>query len=251
MMSPGKQFDQDGYLSPIDVLNEAEAAEVRQSFDELESRIGKEQAQIGLVGKERVHPFIWKFATHPGLLDAVEQVAGPDLLLIGTHIFCKYPSVEMGKEAFVAWHQDVTYWGLEPPKAFTAWLAIDDADDDNGAMLVIPQSHKSGILSHGKSEQQGNLLSVNQAIAEDRLDPDSAVTIVLKAGQISLHAGLAVHGSQPNRSSRRRCGMTVRFTTPEVSWIGDENQKFDWQAVLVRGEDRYRNIPLLPEPDFS
>ena len=246
-----EQFEQDGYLSPIAVLNELEVDELRQSFDELEARIGKEEAQIGLAGKEREIPFIWKIATHRGILDAVEQVAGPDLFLIATHIFCKYPSEEMGKEAFVAWHQDVTYWGLEPPRAFTAWLAIDDADEDNGAMLILPQSHHLGILDHGKSEQDGNLLSVNQAIAEDLLDPDSAVPMVLKAGQISLHHGQVVHGSQPNRSSRRRCGMTIRFTTPEVRWVGDPDQKVAWQPVLVRGEDRYGNLPLLPKPDFA
>ncbi len=250
-MTPCEQFERDGYLSPIDALDVAEVAELRAAFDDLEARIGKEAAQIGLAGKEREIPFLWKFATHAGILDAVEQVAGPDLLLIATHIFCKYPSAEMGGESFVAWHQDVTYWGLEPPKAFTAWLAIDDADEDNGAMLILPRSHHLGILNHGKSETQGNLLSVNQAIAEDELDPESAVTITLNAGQISLHHGQVVHGSKPNCSSRRRCGMTIRFTTPEVRWVGDPDQKVGWQPVLVRGQDNYGNHPLLQVPDFA
>ena len=250
-MTALEQYDRDGYLSPIDALDDAEVTEMRQAFDELEARISKETAQIGLAGKEREIPFIWKFATHPEILDAVEQVAGPDLLLIATHIFCKYPSDEMGQESFVAWHQDVTYWGLEPPKAFTAWLAIDDADDDNGAMLILPGSHHLGILDHGKSDEQGNLLSVNQAISEDDLDPQSAATITLKAGQISLHHGQVVHGSKPNRSSRRRCGMTIRFTTPDVRWVGDPDQKIAWTPVLVRGEDHYDRLEKVAPPSFA
>lgn len=245
LMTPREQYDRDGYLSPIDALSAAEVTELRAAFDELEAQVGKEKAQIGIAAMEDEIPFIRKFATHPAILDAVCSVAGPDLYLIATHIFCKYPTDELGA-AFVAWHQDVTYWGLEPPKAFTAWLAIDDADEQNGAMLIIPGSHQLGILDHGKSDEDGNLLSVNQAIAEDQLSPETAVTITLKAGQISLHHGQVVHGSRPNHSNRRRCGMTIRFTTPDVAWVGDPDQKVPWKPVLVRGEDKYHRLEPAP-----
>jgi non-heme Fe2+,alpha-ketoglutarate-dependent halogenase len=244
-------FERDGVVFPIDALSPVEIAGVRAAFDEVESVVGREAAQIGLVGKEREYAFLWNAATHPRILDAVESVLGPNLLLLGTHAFCKYPAAEMGKESFVAWHQDATYWGLEPPRVVTAWLAIDDVDEENGAMVVVAGSHTRGFYEHGKSEQEGNLLSVNQAIPESDLDMSRARLIEMKAGQISLHDGLAVHGSRPNRSTRRRCGLTCRFAPPEIRVVAEANRKFEWQAVLVRGEDRCENITLLPAPEFK
>ena len=250
MTSIKKIFDQDGVVTPIDALNADEVTALRNAFDRLEAEKGKAFAQAGILGKEREYPFIWEAATHPRILDAVEQVLGPDLLLLGTHAFCKYPVEEVGEAAFVAWHQDVTYWGLEPPLAITGWLAIDDVDEENGAMVVIAGSHRQGIHEHGKSETEGNLLSVNQAIDESKLDLERSVTVALTAGQISLHDGLAVHGSHPNRSARRRCGLVCRYTTPDVRIVREENRKFEWQAVRVRGDVRETGITLLESPVF-
>ena len=101
------------------------------------------------------HAFIWQIAKHPKILDGIEQLIGPDILLLATHFFCKYGPQ---KNEFVAWHQDITYWGLEPPLAITAWYAIDDSNTENGCMRVIPSTHQAGIIAHGKSDQEGNLL---------------------------------------------------------------------------------------------
>ena len=250
-MNHKEQFEREGYLSGIDILSASEVGGIRSEFDGVESQLGREEAQIGILGKERELPWLWSLATHPAILDAVQCVYGDDLLLIGTHVFCKYPVDDTGTEAFVAWHQDVTYWGLAPPKAITAWLAIDDTDEENGAMMVIPGSHTVGILDHGKSHEEGNLLSVNQEVSNEAFDPDSAVTLTLRAGQMSLHDGLTIHGSLPNHSPRRRCGAAIRYTTPGVRNVGNAKQTFDWQAVLVRGEDTHGNLKLLPEPDFA
>jgi ectoine hydroxylase-related dioxygenase (phytanoyl-CoA dioxygenase family) len=200
--------------------------------------------------KEYEHAFIWKAATHLKILDVIEALMGPDLVLLATHIFCKYPTADMGNEAFVAWHQDATYWGIEPPNVMTAWLAIDDSDEENGAMQVLPGTHRQGILDHGKSDRKDNLLSVNQAIDPSNFDESTAVTLTLNAGQISLHHGLAVHGSLPNCSNRRRCGMTLRYTTPDVKFVPRDDQLFEWKTVLVRGEDHFGNLALLPAPEF-
>ena len=144
--------------------------------------------------------FVWRLATHRRVLDAVEAVLGPDILLLASNFFCKYPAEERG-ERFVAWHQDVTYWGLEPPRAITAWIAIDDADVENGCMSVIPGSHRLGILEHGKSAREGNLLSINQEVPDGLVDEARAVSMPLRAGQMSLHDGMLLHGSHPNRST--------------------------------------------------
>ena len=244
------KFARDGYVFPINVFTSDEISRFRAEFDQLEQKKGKDYAQKGLAGKEWEYEFIWQMATDRRLIDAVQRVYGPDLVLLGTHFFCKYPVAEVGT-AFIAWHQDVTYWGLRPAKAISAWIAVDDVDEENGAMMFIPRSHRHGVFEHGTSGQEGNLLSVNQAIDESQFDVSTAVTVELKAGQMSLHDGLMIHGSHPNRSHRRRCGMTVRITTPEVRMVAEENKKFDWHAVLVRGEDRYEVQEHLPAPVFA
>src|SRR5207244_2165335 len=120
-------------------------------FDAVEARVGRELAEIKLHDRHLDEEFVWRLATHPRVLDAVEELIGPDILLLGSHFFCKYPAEERG-ERFVAWHQDVTYWGLEPPFALSAWVAIDDADEANGCMRAIPGSHRAGVLTHGTDE---------------------------------------------------------------------------------------------------
>lgn len=97
--------------------------------------MGKGLSQIGLLHRHRDCRFVWELATHRKILAAVEDAIGPDIVLLGTHFFCKYPTTV---ERFVTWHQDVTYWGLKPPKAITAWLAIDDSDVENGPQAPKP-----------------------------------------------------------------------------------------------------------------
>lgn len=247
-MAISKSFERDGYLLPLDILSPQEVQYYQAMYDRLESRIGKEAAAIGVLQKHLEDPDIWNLATHPRVLDAAQQALGDDVVLIATHFFTKYPDA---KEQFVAWHQDVTYWGLEPAKAITVWLAIDDADVENGCMRVIPGSHHRGQLPHGKSTRSGNLLSVNQEIPHDLVDESQAIDCPLKAGQASLHDGLTIHGSNPNRSSRRRCGLTIRFVPPHVRLVGDLNSKTAWKPMLVRGTDRFNHIPLVPFPSFA
>ena len=142
----------------------------------------------------------------------------------------------------MAWHQDVTYWGLEPPYALTAWYAVDDSDVENGCMRVIPGSHRQGIVEHGESARPGNLLSINQEVSGDDLDESQAVDLILKAGQISIHHGHLIHGSNPNRSTRRRCGLTLRYCPPHVKPVQQNSLGKPWPAVLARGDDPWKNF---------
>ena len=218
-------YGEQGYLAAVDLFTGDEAEDYRRSFDELEAREGKEKCQIGLQARHFDQEFIWRMATDSRLIDVMAQVMGEDIMLLSTHFFCKYPDPD--NITFVAWHQDVTYWGLEPPVAHTAWIAIDDSDVDNGCMQVIPGSHKNGITTHGTSDREGNLLSINQEIPDEYIDKSSVFNLVLKAGQMSIHDGGVYHASHPNRSDRRRCGLTVRFIPPEArqkeaNSIGDE-----------------------------
>ena len=230
-------FGRDGFLSRIPVLGKEEAAGVRAAFDALEATEGKERCQVGLLDRHVDQRFVWEVATHPAIMDAAEEVLGPDVMLLATHFFCKYPTAG-GEKRFVAWHQDVTYWGLEPPLAVTAWYAVDDADVENGCMRVIPGTHR-GIREHGTSDRAGNLLSINQEVPVTTAEEQSAVDLCLRAGEASLHHGMSIHGSNPNLSSRRRCGMTIRFVPPYVRQTAINSQGRRWNAMLVRGEDRY------------
>ena len=234
-----QNYANDGFLNALTIHSDGEVGEVRRQFDELETREGKEHCQIGLQGRHVDQKLLWDLATTPTILDCMEAILGPDVMLLSTHVFCKYP--ENNPTKFVAWHQDVTYWGLEPPEATTAWYAIDDADAENGCMQVLPGTHRSGITEHGTSDRAGNLLSINQEISTE-LDESTKVDLAMKAGQISIHDGYLVHGSAPNRSNRRRCGVTIRYCRPNVKPVRENSVKKPWPAIIVRGKDRFNHF---------
>lgn len=240
MLTPLQQrfYQEQGFFAPLRIAPDEEANRHRALFDALEQRVGREKAQIGLVDYHFTEPFIQELATHPVILDAVEAVLGPNLLLLATHFFCKYGQ----EEKFVAWHQDVTYWGLEPPTALTVWYAVDDSDRENGCMRVLPGTHKTGIREHGKAEAQGNLLSVNQEVPVTGEEAASAADLILKAGEASLHDGALIHGSLPNRSHRRRCGLTLRYVPTSVRPVQLHAIGKRWKTVLVRGEDKEQHF---------
>ncbi len=234
-----------GYAAGIRVAEQADVIRHRRLFDEVEAREGRAKCQKGLFDTHFTLPFVWELATLPTILDHVETIIGSNILLMGSHFFCKYgPS-----DAFVAWHQDVTYWGLEPPLAVSAWYAIDDSDAGNGCMQVIPRTHREGLRAHGKSaDPSANLLSINQEVPVDESEISQVVNIELKAGEISLHDGLTVHGSQPNRSTRRRCGLAMIYLPTFVRQAEQNSLGTRWAAVLVRGENREQNFADRPPP---
>ncbi len=235
-------YETEGFVSGVPIEDEAGALYYQRRFDALEAKEGREKCQIGMLDRHFDVEFIWRLATHPKILQCIEDLIGPDILLLATHAFCKYGP----REKFVAWHQDVTYWGLEPPEALTAWYAIDDSNRANGCMQVIPGTHL-GLREHGKSAKQGNLLSVNQEVVVSDDEEKRAVDFVLKAGEISIHHGTIIHGSLPNRSNRRRCGLTIRYIPPWVKPTGPDSVK-RWNAILLRGEAGHKNIDTTPKP---
>ncbi len=246
MLTPAQVdlYRKNGYLSGLRVADETQATEYRRQFDALEAAEGREKTRIGLLDRHFGQPFIWELATNPAILDSVAALIGPNVLLLATHFFCKYGR----DEKWVAWHQDVTYWGLEPPTAITAWYAVDDSDRENGCMRVIPGTHPAGVREHGTSDAAGNLLSINQAVPVTPEEEARAVDLVLKAGEISLHDGALIHGSLPNWSDRRRCGLTLRYVPAAVKPVGINSMGKNWNAVLVRGEDRYQHFGRRERP---
>jgi len=226
----------EGYVAPLELLPPAPASAVRAEFDLLEAREGAGRAAIGLVDRHFDERFIWNLAANPHLLDMVEQALGPSFYLLATHFFCKYPAAELTARPFVAWHQDLTYWGLDPPRAVTAWYAVDESTTRNGCMRVIPGSHLEQ-REHGVSGEPGNLLSADQQIVLTPEEEQSPVDIELRPGQISLHHGLLIHGSRPNETEQRRCGLTLRYVPVGVRQVRESSTGRPWRPVLVRGAD--------------
>jgi ectoine hydroxylase-related dioxygenase (phytanoyl-CoA dioxygenase family) len=142
---------------------------------------------------------------HPAIVDQIEPLLGPDIIFWAAALFCKPP----GEGREVAWHQDGVYWPIEPPATVTVWVAIDAATPENGAMQYLPGSHRLGVLPHEESKREG--LVLNTAVVESEIDAGTARSISLAAGQVSLHDIHLVHGSPPNRSDKRRAGLTLRY----------------------------------------
>ncbi|MDA0838672.1 MAG: phytanoyl-CoA dioxygenase family protein [Planctomycetota bacterium] len=240
-----QRFEQEGYLNGIPIYSGEQLATVRENFDKLEQAEGRKKCEIGLQARHLDLPFVWELAKTPAILDCIEDLMGPDVMLLSTHFFCKYPEF---KQSWVAWHQDITYWGLEPPYALTAWYAVDDSDVENGCMRGIPGSHTKGILEHGKSAIAGNLLSINQEAKVGQVDDSKIFDFVLKAGQISIHHGHLVHGSNRNGSDRRRCGLTLRYIRPDSKPVAANSINKPWPAICLRGVDKYKHFG---DPEFQ
>ena len=229
-----RQYRETGYLSPIRVMPEADANTIRQKLEAFESGAGP------LAGKLRQKShllFTWLngLIHQPRILDAVEDILGPDLLCWGTSFFIKEPH----NPSFVSWHQDSTYWGLDPADIVTAWVALSDSTTQNGAMRVMPGSHNMAQVPHRDTFRPENLLSRGQEIMVD-VDETEAETLELQAGEMSLHHVRLIHGSEPNPSPHRRIGFAIRYLPTYVRQIAGPH---DW-ATLVRGEDRFGHFEL-------
>ncbi|HEX3995864.1 MAG TPA: phytanoyl-CoA dioxygenase family protein [Acetobacteraceae bacterium] len=234
-----RQYSDTGYLAPIRVLTTAETAQIRAKLEAFEAGSGP------LAGKLRQKShllFTWlnDLIRHERILDAVEDIIGPDILCWGTSFFIKEPH----NPAYVSWHQDSTYWGLEPADIITAWIALSDSTTENGAMRVVPGSHTMAQVPHRDTFRSDNLLSRGQEVMVD-VDASQADTLTLAAGEMSLHHVRLIHGSEPNPSDQRRIGFAIRYLPTYVRQVAGAH---DW-ATLVRGVDHYGNFELEQRPD--
>ena len=186
--------------------------------------------------------FTWlnDLVRHPRILDAVEDIIGPNILCWGSSFFIKEPR----NPGFVSWHQDSTYWGLDPADVITAWVAFTDSTPANGAMRVVPATHTMEQIPHRDTFRPENLLSRGQEIEVD-VDDRQAVMLELEAGEMSLHHVRLIHGSDPNPSDQRRIGFAIRYIPTTVRQVAGSHDS----ATLVRGVDTYGNFEPEERPD--
>jgi len=237
-----ERFNRDGFLSPLPVLAADEVPEYRRYFDRLlEQALATGKDSYSISTAHLKHGCVYDLLTAPRIVGYVRDLLGEDVIAWGSHFFCKMP--HDGKS--VDWHQDASYWPLSPSKTVTVWLAIDDTDRENACMQFIPGTHRLGHLAYRSStEEEGNVLDQSVEQAERFGSP---VCVELKAGEVSIHSDLLLHGSEANRSDRRRCGLTLRYCAADVRAELDWNKK----GVLVSGTDaagHWAN-PSRPECD--
>src|SRR6185369_6633036 len=236
-------YREHGYYAPIRVMPVAEAERLRRCLEAHEKLHGVLKGSM----RHKSHLlFTWLdgLIRHPAILDAVEGVIGPDILCWSSTFFVK----EARDPGFVSWHQDSTYWGLDPADIVTAWVALSESTAENGAMRVIPDTHKLEQVAHRDTFAANNLLTRGQEIAVD-VDGDTAVMLSLQPGEMSLHHVRLIHGSDPNPSAKRRIGFAIRYLPTHVRQVVGTRDS----ATLVRGVDRFGNFEpeYAPERDLS
>src|SRR6476646_448671 len=233
-----ERFRNEGYLSPVRIMSEDEAASIRARLEESESRTGGPLRGDLRHKTHLLFPWLADLVRNPKILDAIEDLYGPDLLCWTSNFFIK----EARNPAFVSWHQDATYWGLSAPDVVSAWVALTPSNMANGAMGVMPGSHRMQQLPHRDTFDKNNLLTRGQEIAVE-VDESKAFYLDLEPGGASLHHVLLVHGSPPNPSNDRRIGFAIRYVPTSVRQLHGEDS-----ATLVRGVDTFHNFEHEPSP---
>ena len=230
-------FTQHGWVAPVRVMSVDAANELRERLEREEQRLGGPLRGAMLQKPHLVYSWLADLVFNEAILDAVEDLYGPDLLCWSSTLFAK----EANTASFVSWHQDSTYWGLSRPDVVTAWCALTPSNRTNGALEVVSGTHLLDQLPHHDTFAPENLLSRGQEIAVDIGDATPTV-IELEPGEISLHHVRLVHGSAPNTSGQRRIGFAMRFIPTSVAQlVGDRDS-----ATLVRGVDQFGHFDHEP-----
>jgi non-heme Fe2+,alpha-ketoglutarate-dependent halogenase len=241
-----ESYRHDGFVSPVRVLSPAEALECRRELEAMEASMGGALRGLSRTKFYLRHPWAYRLATHPAILDAVEDLIGPDILLYQNTIWAK----NAGEDSHVSWHQDNTYFGHVPCEVLSVWVALSPSRPESGSMRFLAGSHKLGQLPVRHEVQDGNMLSSGQVTDVD-VSRFEAVPSSLEPGEASIHHAFLIHGSLANTTKERRLGITFVYHPPSLRQIGAARTS----ALLVRGQDRHGNFepeqpPLGPDdPD--
>ena len=243
-----KDYDDYGYVAPINVLTLDEAEEIKKEIEHIEKKWPDELVGLGRNNIHYISPVFDKICHNFKILDAVESIIGKDILVGGTTLFIK----DSDNKGFVSWHQDAKYIGFEPYNWVTAWLAITDANEENGCMRMWSGSHKEKVKDHKDTYDENNLLTRGQTV--QNVPIEKTTPNILKAGQLSLHHPMIVHGSGPNKSNQRRIGFVIQ------SYIGANVDQVLGKIFVqqARGKDTFkyhehakRPVELMSKKDIK
>ena len=243
-----KDYKDHGYVAPIDILSPEEANKIKTEIEYIEKKWPEELVGLGRNNVHYISPVFDQICHNYKILDAVESIIGKDILVGGTTLFIKEPD----NKGVVSWHQDAKYIGVEPHNWVTAWLAITDANEENGCMRMWTGTHKEKIREHKDTFYESNLLTRGQTVQNVPLE--DTVPNELKAGQLSLHHPMIVHGSTPNRSNNRRIGFVIQ------SYIGTNVEQVIGKVYVqqARGVDTFkyhehtkRPVELMSKKDVA
>jgi non-haem Fe2+, alpha-ketoglutarate-dependent halogenase len=239
-----EKYRRDGFVYPVDAFTRDDARRYRRAMEDFEAAQGTELTKGHNFKPHLLFTWVDEIVHHTAVLDAVEDVLGPDIRLFHLSVWPK----NAHDPAYVSWHQDATYFGLEPAVQVTAWVALTDASIEAGCMEVVPGSHKLGQLHHAQHDTRHNLLSRGQTISAD-FDKSRTEFIPVRAGQFSLHHTHLVHNSRPNMSNDRRIGLGISYIPTNVRCTSTTRLT----AMLVRGTDAYGHFDDEPRPrsDFG
>ena len=233
-------FARNGYHFPMRALEAEQAAGYRSKLEAIERQLGQPVMQTNLRNKPHL-ALAWadELIRHPKILDAIEDILGPNLLAWSSSFFIKEPR----DPHYISWHQDSTYWGLSHPDVVTAWLALSPSVLANGCMRVDPGTHLLDQLPHKDTFAENNLLTRGQEVMVE-VDESRVVNIELQPGEFSLHHVRIVHGSDANPSDMRRIGFAIRYVPTYLKQTAGPRDS----AMLVRGVDNYHHFEMEPRP---
>ena len=235
-----KEYQKNGLAFPIKVIDSNNANKYRIKLEDAEKKVG------ALHYKSKVHTiliWVYELATHSNILNLVEKILGPNILLHNATFIVK----EANTPSHVSWHQDLTYWGFSHDDQVSVWLALSPANELSGAMQMIPESHTSGMIAHITTKDKNNVLLQGQKV--ERVNEKNAIHCPLLPGEASFHHGWTLHRSKPNRSADRRIGLNFQYLATHVKQTKHNNDS----AVCVRGFDQYNNFKIdqLPKQDLD
>ena len=234
-------YREQGYYFPVTAFDPDQAGRYRAQLEALENENAGNW--LGNKGQLNFGHVIFRFADeiirNEAILDVVETIIGPDIMVWGSTFFIKEPH----SESFVSWHQDLRYWGLNSDDLVSAWVAISPVTRENGCMQFIGGSHHNDILEHRDTFDDSNFLTRGQEVPVNEEEED-IVHVELEPGQVSFHHGRLLHASPANHSDVRRIGLTINYLAPHMRQVVASND----YATLVRGEDRYGNFHHVPAP---
>ena len=223
-----EQYHDEGFISPVRVISEAQALSIKNQLEQVEAEFPDE---INAESRNNLHlsfAFLDALAHNKIIVDAVEDLIGPDIALWASVMFIKEPS----SKQYVSWHQDATYMGLDSIDFPTPWIALSPSNIETGCMTMIAGSHHSEIQNHEDTFAENNILTRGQVIPN--IDRSKAVDLILEPGEMSIHHGAIIHGSQPNKSNQRRIGFSLQsYVPPSIKQVVGKNI---W--THIRGQKR-------------